>query len=232
MPACAKNALRGMHSWGPAAVAVSIIPFLPLVDPPVEWFLDRAFQHKVRVIHRRLQPYFSRMYLGVNAVPCSLLPLCSPPHPRMTTRGPRPDMVSDPAWCPPQHGLRIDISVPARIHATARARPPAHQTCRPFGAATSETTGPNFRPYMRRSVHRTLRPPSVFLVLSALGIGIGYSYHWRAGGISGAMRAQLPHSLENAEIAMRNHDRIMHPKRGKGVVVAVSAHRRNTQRAV
>jgi hypothetical protein len=46
------------------------------------------------------------------------------------------------------------------------------------------------------------------------------------------MRAQLPHSLENAEIAMRNHDRIMHPKRGKGVVVAVSAHRRNTQRAV
>ena len=44
------KALRGMHSWGPAAVAVSIIPFLPLVDPPVEWFLDWAFNHKVRVI--------------------------------------------------------------------------------------------------------------------------------------------------------------------------------------
>ena len=37
-----------VRRWGPSAVALSIIPGLPLADGPIESAIDYLFEHRVR----------------------------------------------------------------------------------------------------------------------------------------------------------------------------------------
>jgi hypothetical protein len=69
MLALACMRLGCVHSWGPAAVAVSIIPFLPLIDPPVERLLDWVFHHKVPTYMHRGSLWYSVIFYGTKRHP-------------------------------------------------------------------------------------------------------------------------------------------------------------------
>lgn len=45
-----------LKRWGPSAVALAIIPALPIADEPIEKFIDWVFDHRVRTSSRAPKP--------------------------------------------------------------------------------------------------------------------------------------------------------------------------------